>query len=163
MVAVAADAAGLIMSSLATDADGWYSANVIATGGVIIDVSKPLTDPADWCEYHGVEVSRAGVATVFKAVDDSYRSGYGFDYTPGTKPTAPDWRDNHECGNGLHFSPSPTQALAYHSGDTTRFLAVGVKVGELRPIPGGTAKCKAPRVVRACVEVDIDGDRKSVV
>ena len=135
-----------------------HSANVTATGGVIIDVSKPLTSPADWCDYHGVKVSKAGVATVYKAVDDTYQSGYGFDYTPGTKPVAPDWRDNNECGEGLHFSPSPTQALAYHNADTVRFLAVGVKVDDLRPIPGGTAKCKAPRVVRACVEVDIDGN-----
>ena len=133
-----------------------HSADVKVSGGVVIDVSKPVTDPAEWCDYHSVQVSEAGVATVYKAVDDDYRSGYRFDYTPGTKPSAPDWRDNNDCGNGLHFSPSPTQALAY-AEDATRFLAVGVKVADLRPIPGGTAKCKAPRVVRACVEVDIDG------
>jgi hypothetical protein len=36
---------------------------------------------------------------------------------------------------------------------------VGVRVADLVPIYGqdATAKCKAPRVVRACVEVDIDG------
>ena len=134
-----------------------HSADVTVQGGVVIDVSKPLTDPADWCEYHGIKVSEAGVATVFKAVDDNYLSGYGMSYKPGSKPVAPDWRDNTECGGGLHFSPSPTQALAYHNAVTERFLAVGVKVADLRPIPGGTAKCKAPRVVRACVEVDIDG------
>jgi hypothetical protein len=77
-------------------------------------------------------------------------------YTPGSKPSAPDWRDDTNCGGGLHFSPTPMQAQAY-AEDATRFLAVGVKVADLRPIPGGTAKCKAPRVVRACVEVDIDG------
>lgn len=64
---------------------------------------------------------------------------------------------NDKCGNGLHFSPSPTQALAYDL-DATRFLAVGVDIATLRPLDGGTAKCKAPAVVRACVEVDIDGN-----
>ena len=119
-------------------------------------MSKPLTDPREWCDYHGVLISKAGVATVYKAVTDSYLSGWGMAYTPGSKPFARDWVDNNDCANGLHFSPSPSQALAYHQ-EATRFLACGVKVDDLRPIPGGTAKCKAPRVVRACVEVDIDG------
>ena len=136
-----------------------HSANVQVEGGVVIDVSKPINDPREWCDYHDIEVSKSGVATVYKAVDDRYRSGYGFDYTPGTKPAAPDWRDNNNCGGGLHFSPTPHQAQAYHQADTVRFLAVGVKVDDLRPInDGGTAKCKAPKVVRACVEVDIAGD-----
>ena len=125
-------------------------------GGVVIDVSKPLTDPSEWCIHHGVSVSRAGIATVYKAVDDDYTSGWGQVYAPGTKPACTDWRDDNDCGHGFHFSPTPSQALAYNES-ATRFLAVGVKVSELRPIPGGIAKCKAPRVARACVEVDIDG------
>ena len=133
-----------------------HNTNVTVTGGVVIDVSKPILDGRDWCEHHGVEITKAGVATVYKAVDDDYKSGRGGDYTPGGKPTDPQWRDDHECGGGLHFSPTPWQARACFA-DATRFLAVGVKVDELRPIPGGIAKCKAPRVVRACVEVDIDG------
>ena len=135
-----------------------HSADVTAQGGVVIDVSRPITDPEEWCRDNGVAVTRAGIATLYKAVNDGYHSGRGGDYTPGTKPSAPDWRDDHECGAGLHFSPTPTQALAYHS-TATRFIEVGVKVADLRPIPGGTAKCKAPRVVRACREVDIDGRR----
>ena len=118
-------------------------------------MTKPLTDPAEWCEYHGVKVSKAGVATLYKAVDRTFTTGRGFDYSPGKKPSAPDWRDDQECGHGLHFSPTPVHALAYHEGP--RFVEVGVKVGDLRPIPGGTAKCKAPRVVRACREVDVHG------
>lgn len=39
----------------------------------------------------------------------------------------------------------------------SEILAVGIKVADLRPILDGVAKCKAPKVVRACVEVDIDG------
>jgi len=62
-----------------------------------------------------------------------------------------------ECGQGLHFGPTPAHALAYLP-DATRFVAVGVELATLRPIPGGTAKCKAPKVVRACVEVDLDGN-----
>jgi hypothetical protein len=126
-------------------------------GGVLIDHTADLSDPADWCEYHGVTVTKAGIATLYKAANDAWTTDRGTDYSPGAKPTAPDWRDNNECGGGLHFSPSPIQALAYHE-DATRFVAVGVKVADLRPIPGGTAKAKAPAVVRACVEVDIDGE-----
>ena len=135
-----------------------HSASVDISGGVVIDVSKPILDPADWCAYHGVTVSKAGVATLYKAVGDDYLSAWGGDYTPGTKPSDPDWYDDNKCGHGLHFSPTPGQALAYMR-NATRFVEVGVKVTELRPIPGGTAKCKAPRVVRACREVDIDGTR----
>ena len=125
-------------------------------GGVLIDHTADLSDPLNWCEYHGVKV-KAGIATLYKAVDDKWTTDRGFDYSPGAKPIAPDWSDDNACGGGLHFSPSPTQALAYHD-EATKFVAVGVKVADLRPIPGGTAKAKAPRVVRACREVDIDGN-----
>ena len=47
-------------------------------------------------------------------------------------------------------------ALAYNR-EATRFVEVGIRVDELQPISGGTAKCKAPRVVRACVAVDEHG------
>ena len=124
----------------------------------MIDASKPpLTDPREWCEYHGVTVSKAGVATLYKAVRGDYTSAWGVAYKPGTKPSADDWRDDTDCGGGLHFSPTPWQASA-HDRRATRWLKVGVRVDELRPIPGRAAKCKAPRVVRACVEVDIDGN-----
>jgi hypothetical protein len=56
----------------------------------------------------------------------------------------------------LHFGPTPQHALAYFQ-EATKFLAVGVEIATLRPITGSTAKAKAPRVVRACVEVDING------
>jgi hypothetical protein len=133
-----------------------HSGYAKAKGGVLIDHTTDLSDPADWCEYHGVTVTRAGIATLYKAVDDAWTTPRGFDYSPGAKPKAPDWTDDNGCGGGLHFSPSPTQALAYHE-EATRFVAVGVKVADLRPIPGGTAKAKAPAVVRACREVDLDG------
>ena len=40
-----------------------HSATATVSGGVVIDVSKPITDPRDWSEHHGVRVSRAGIAT----------------------------------------------------------------------------------------------------
>ena len=134
-----------------------HSGHAQINGGTLIDHTPALNGPREWCDYHGVKTTRAGIATVYKAVNDQWTTDRGFDYSPGTKPTAPDWRDNNDCGNGLHFSPTPFHALAYHP-EATRFVAVGVKLTDLRPIPGGTAKCKAPRVVRACREVDIDGN-----
>ena len=137
-----------------------HRATVKATGGVQIDHTKPLTDPAEWCSYHGVTVSRAGIATVYKAVNDRWTTDRGTDYSPGSKPTAPDWRPDGDCGGGLHFGPTPVHAMAYYPG-ATRFVEVGVRVADMQVIPGGTAKCKAPGVARACREVTIDGKRVS--
>ena len=133
------------------------SPHAIASGGVIIDMSTiNLTDAASWCEHHGVKVVD-GVATVFKAVDDSWTTDRGTDYSPGSLPDALDWRDDHERGGGLHFSPWPWQALEYHP-EATRFIAAGVSIETLRPLMGGIPQCKAPRVVVACREVTINGD-----
>ena len=133
------------------------SPHAIASGGVIIDMSTiNLTDAASWCEHHGVKVVD-GVATVFKAVDDSWTTDRGTDYSPGSLPDALDWRDDHERGGGLHFSPWPWQALEYHP-EATRFIAAGVSIETLRPLRGGIPQCKAPRVVVACREVTINGD-----
>ena len=125
-------------------------------GGVVIDVTTVNDTAEKWCAHHGVEVTD-GIATVYKAVSDQWTTPRGADYTPGSTPEATDWADHAACGQGLHFGPTPAHALAYLP-DATRFVAVGVELATLRPIPGGTAKCKAPKVVRACVEVDLDGN-----
>jgi hypothetical protein len=134
-----------------------HSATVSLTGGVVLDHTK-IADfsPKEWCEYHGVTIEK-GVATLYKAVNDKWTTDRGIDYSPGSKPSCDDWSDTPCCGGGLHFGPTPFHALAYHP-EATKFISVGVRVSELRPITdGGTAKAKAPRVVRACAEVDIDG------
>ena len=119
-------------------------------GGVVIDHTTEWgMTPAQWCDYHGVRVE-SGIAYVYKAVDGEWTTDRGSDYSPGATPEAPDWRDDRECGHGLHFSPTPAQALSYYCGATT-FVRVGVSLDTLRP-----AKCKAPRVVVPCVEVDLD-------
>ena len=125
-------------------------------GGVVIDVTTVNDTAEKWCAHHGVEVTD-GIATVYKAVSDQWTTPRGADYTPGSTPEATDWADHAACGQGLHFGPTPAHALA-DLPDATRFVAVGVELATLRPIPGGTAKCKAPKVVRACVEVDLDGN-----
>jgi len=137
-----------------------HHATASVTGGVILDHTGVADmDGKAWCEYHGVEVSR-GIATLYKAVNDKWTTSRGTDYSPGSKPSCDDWEDTDRCGGGLHFGPSPMHALSYHP-DATRFVALGVHVSELRPINGGIAKAKAPRVVRECVEVDIDGKEVS--
>jgi hypothetical protein len=133
-----------------------HSARVSLKGGVVLDHTKVNDfDGAQWCEYHGVEVKR-GIATVYKAVNDQWTTDRGTDYSPGSKPSCDDFTDEDCCGGGLHFGPTPAHALAYLDS-ATKFLACGVRVSEIRPITGGTAKCKVPRVVRACVQVDING------
>ncbi len=134
-----------------------HSACATVTGGHIIDVAAlDLTDPATWCAYHGVPITD-GVATLCKAVNDTWTTDRGVDYSPGSTPEAADWRDDHQCGGGLHFSPTPMQARSYYH-EATRYVAVGVRLDELSPIPGGTPKAKARRVVVACREVTIDAE-----
>ena len=136
-----------------------WSQHVTLTGdGHLIDMTKvDLADPAIWCSYHGVTVTD-GIVTVYKAVDDKWTTDRGTDYSPGSLPEAPDWRADDQCGGGLHFGPTPRHARDYQP-DATRFVEVGVRLDEMQPITGGgTAKCKAKRVARACREVTIDGD-----
>uniref|UniRef100_A0A0S6YYJ4 Gp44 n=1 Tax=Mizugakiibacter sediminis TaxID=1475481 RepID=A0A0S6YYJ4_9GAMM len=133
-----------------------HSARAKISGGVVLDHTGVEKFSADeWCEYHGVKVSR-GVATLYKAVNDEWTTSRGVDYSPGSKPACNDFSDTDACGGGLHFGPTPAHALSYFP-EATKFVAVGVRVSELRPINGGPAKAKAPRVVSACVEVDIHG------
>ena len=132
-----------------------HSPRAAITGGMVIDHSAiRLDNPDTWCRYHGVEVTD-GIATVYKAANAAWTTDRGTDYTPGTTPTAPDWQPDPECGHGLHFSPTPAQAAGYLGEPAVHYLAVGVEVATLVPL--GADKCKAPRVVRACVEVDRAG------
>jgi hypothetical protein len=134
-----------------------HSKKVKLTGGVVIDVTDiDLSDRATWLDYHGIRTSR-GRVVVFKAVDDKWSTDRGFVYKPGAKLEAPDWNARNECGGGLHFSPSPSHALAYHNG-ATKYVAVSVAVDDLVPITGGTAKCKA-RACKVLHEVDLDGKK----
>ena len=134
-----------------------FSARATVTGGVVIDIAAlNLDNPETWCAYHGIEVTD-GVATVYKAVDDRYFSAHGTCYKPGATPDAPDWQPTKICGQGLHFSPTPRQAQPYNhaTAAAAKYVACGVAVADL--IPLDSDKCKAPRVVRSCAEVDIDG------
>jgi len=132
-----------------------HSGRATIAGGVIIDHTQEPIEPAAWCAWHDIDITD-GIATVYKAVNDGWTTDRGTDYAPGALPSCDDWIDNNQCGGGLHFSPTPIEARAYHR-EATRYVAVGVTVADLRPILGVTPKCKSPRVVRACVEVDIDG------
>ena len=134
-----------------------FSADATVSGGVVIDIAAlNLDNPEIWCAYHGIEVTDDGLATVCKAVDDRYFSEHGTCYKPGATPNAPDWQPTKFCGQGLHFSPTPRQAQIYNHATATaaKYVACGIAVADL--IPLGSDKCKAPRVVRACVEVDLD-------
>ena len=130
-----------------------HNARAKITGGFTIDHTHESDMTTEqWCDHHGVTITD-GIAYLYKAVDGQWTTARGFDYSPGSTPSAPDWRDDQERGGGLHFSPTPSQALAYNLS-ATRFVRVGVAVETLRPIFGGAAKAKAPAVVVACVAVD---------
>ena len=128
-----------------------HSPLVTLTGqGRIIDLNGiDFSDPEQWCEFNGVEVND-GIAYLYKAVDDDWKSDYGGDYTPGSTPEAPDWKTNFKCGNGLHFCAHPQLSLKYKR-DATKFVKCGVRLDEMVCLDD---KVKAKRVVVACVEVD---------
>jgi hypothetical protein len=119
-------------------------------GGVVIEVPK-LDTPEKWCDFWGIKVSR-GIATLYKAVNDDWLSGYKTSYAPRTKPEAPDWEPDGQCGGGLHFCAHPVVAADYQSG-ATKYLACPVRLDEVSVID--SQKVKAKRVVgKGCVEVD---------
>src|SRR3990167_4019705 len=94
-----------------------HGQEVHATGGIQIKIPEIFT-AKEWCDYYGVEVKK-GIATLFKAVDDDYSTSNArpknIFYTPGSKPSAPDWDGGKaECGGGIHASCHPTAALYFN-------------------------------------------------
>ena len=130
------------------------------SGGHQIKVDH--STPEKWCEYHGVEV-KDGVAIVYKAVNEDYVSPHGIRYAPGTVPVAPDWDGGkEECGGGLHYSPSPSMALAFNY-DAKHFVACPVALQDIAVHPDGQypEKIKARGCCAPVWEVDEDGERKN--
>jgi len=136
-----------------------WDRGVTVTGGVLIEIPVPAT-AEEWCDFYGVRVED-GVATLFKAVRDDYRSLYGGDYTPGSTPVAQDWDGGvRECGGGLHLSPYPWMAREFDS-EATRFVAcpvalVDIAVHEDASMP---QKVKARGCCGPVYECDRDGAR----
>jgi hypothetical protein len=126
----------------------------LAGNGHIIDMTA--VDPqnlGDWLDLSGVKTVD-GKLRVYKAVDAELASGQGFTYPIGAHLTDKKWRDDHECGGGLHFCSSPSQARDHFSG-ATRFLLCEVDPAEVRCIDA--SKLKAPQCW-VLSEVDIHGD-----
>jgi hypothetical protein len=135
-----------------------FSSRVTLDGGVLINLTAlDLTVLEDWVDYTGTETAGDDDLVLYKAVNDDLRSPHGFSYPIGEQLVCPDWRDTNDCGYGLHLSPTPAQAAAYHS-TATRFLRCRVARVDVRPIgaPGETAKCKV-RALTVEAEVDIHG------
>jgi len=130
-----------------------HSQTVALTGeGHIIDMTAlDMTDPQTWADLHGGKVS-GGRLTVYKGVNADLRSAHGTEYPIGATVTCPDWEPTVECGNGLHFSPSPTATESYCTPE--RYLECTVKLADVVPL-GDKVKASACRVVRV---VDRWGD-----
>jgi hypothetical protein len=137
-----------------------FSKRVTISGTGHIIEPPDLTDPANWLAYYGIQPDDSGVVLLYKSVHADFRSQYGADYSPGSTPEADDFMATNACGSGLHFSPRPHMALAYHDGPGQRFVACPVRAADLVPIgtAGACDKVKARAVVSpGCFEVDIDG------
>ena len=126
-------------------------------GGVLITPPNTETcDAATWLAYYGVSVTKAGYATLYKAVHDNWQTTRGpqWTYAPGNTVTAEDFDGNRACGQGLHLCAAPHVSARYLD-TATKYVAVKVKAADLIPL-GDKAK------VRSCVvlhEVDIDGQK----
>ena len=136
-----------------------HSKRVALSGdGTVIDCTDiDLTDVAQWCEYHGVEVVD-GIAYVYKAVNREWTTDRGIDYSPGSTPEALDWDPLwRDCGKGLHFCDHPLRSFWFLGGKLSdaRFLKVGVRLDEMVALGD---KVKARRVVVPCVAVDRRGN-----
>jgi hypothetical protein len=121
-------------------------------GGVVIEV--PEIDTAEaWLDYYGVEPDSDGCIMVYKGVNDEHRSDNGATYTVGDYTKCDDWRDDDQCGGGLHFCATPFQTHRYTSG--RKYLACKVEVSKLKVISPDKLKAPICFVER---EVNIDGD-----
>jgi hypothetical protein len=128
-------------------------------GGRVLDMPAPK-NAKEWCDFYGVEV-KDGVAILYKAVRDDFKTSmYDFPYIPGTVPVAPDWDGGkEECGGGLHFSPTPRHALAFHTGAKT-FVGCPVALKDIaKPHKGAQypEKCKAKGCCGPVFAVDRNG------
>jgi len=136
-----------------------HSQRVTLTGGVVIDMTAvDLNDTDTWLAMKGVKVTD-GKTTLYKAVDTDLNAGQQHTLTAypiGETVTAPDWRDNRDCGHGLHFGVTPSHAGRYFNGQgQPRYLAVEVDAESVVPLGD---KAKAP-TCRVLYEVDIRGRR----
>ena len=122
-----------------------------------------LTTPQDWCDYYGVEVKN-GIAVLYKSVHSDFFNPQNrtIQYTPGTKPEAPDWDDGKkECGGGLHFSPCVAMAREFHKAPDAKYVACPVALKDMSVHFDGSMpqKCKAKRVCKPLWEVNVDGEK----
>ena len=134
-----------------------YSQRVTLSGGVLIDMTQiDETDPTQWCDLHGVDVDSDDLAHLYKAVDDDLYAGHSHvktQYPIGGDPVCDVWRDDNDCGGGLHACPTPRLAQD-HYRSAARFLEVTAPLSSLRPIDDTKAKMPTVHVLR---EVDVMG------
>ena len=136
----------------------WLDAQA-AEGYRFAAYSGDVADEAS-CRDMVVRIHADGHAVVYKAVSPELEAGQSHRLTAypiGETVAAPDWDPRKARGNGLHFSPTPRQALRYYQGpDSTkaRYLACRVVLDTLVPLDD---KCKAPSC-EVLHEVTIDGE-----
>jgi hypothetical protein len=146
------------------EASKWTSVRKMRThtglieGGIIL-VEPEIATVEDWCAYHGAAV-KDGIAILYKAVRDDYRSQHGFLYAPGSSPVCDDWDGGEaECGGGLHLCAAPVMCLSF-DGEATRFLACPVALTDMRRSEASDrypTKIKVARICGPIVEVDREG------
>jgi len=143
---------------VALHTDGAQPGGVPGVGGGRQLVCPPPKTGAAWCDFYGVE-TKDGVAILYKAVNASFRSSWGGNYTPGTMPSVPVFKAEPECGEGaLYFSPDPHFTHQFVA-NPEKYVACPVLVDDIVAHPNGSypAKVKAKGVCAPVYEVDING------
>jgi hypothetical protein len=123
-------------------------------GAVLLRAPESVETVEDWIDYYGCGTQR-GRIIVFKLVHNSLHSDHEAVYEIGKETKCDDWQPTSQCGNGLHFGPSPSACERYGSG--TRYLACSVRAKDVVLLGD---KLKAPSC-KVLYEVDRDGERLS--
>ena len=90
------------------------------------------------------------------AADGSSHGGFKWPLTAGAEVVAPDWKDNRECGNGLHgwlYGQGDHSCADYWQHEGAQWIVVEVDSASIIELGG---KVKFPRGV-----VRFSGDKKS--
>lgn len=129
-----------------------------------IDVTTNLhlNEILDWQRFYNVAEAN-GQLTLYKAVDADLYAGHEYirtKYEIGSTVICNDWVRNHQCGHGLHLSPTPAMASIYSDRGSIRFLRCTASIENVSVVEGPLfqgPKLKAS-VVQVEEEVDVAGN-----
>ncbi len=134
------------------------SKDALLSGGYILG-NKPLT-ALEWLNACSVTKKR-GKVILYKSLNEDWTTRDGVSYKIGQTTIASDWDASYEgeCGRGLHFSPTVSQAKSFR--DEGLFIACEVAVKDMAGLPAFAQypdKIRA-RACKVLYQVDTNGKK----